>query len=375
MNKKHITLISSLIFIIVLSFSLNVFGADTIEQQDSIKAKVIELIAAEGENTEISGSYNQVVKVEILKGDYKGTILEAENFVNSYSPTYDMTLKVGDKVLLFLETNEDGEVTYAYVTGIVRDSYLIVLLLIFIVAVLIIGKWKGLKSIISLAITCFLIIGVLLPLILNGHNPILVSSLTCITIIISTLLIVSGFNRKTFAAIIGTLSGVLIAGILALTIGSAARITGFGNDETQMLMQISLDVKLNFQGLLFAGIIIGSAGAIMDVGMSISSAVQELKETNPELKPYALMKSGMNIGRDIMGTMSNTLILAYTGGALQLMLLLLVVDVPMVKIFNMDYLSAEIVRALAGSIGLVFTIPLTAFIAAYSKTKIKPSLK
>ena len=183
------------------------------------------------------------------------------------------------------------------------------------------GGFKGIKAVITLGLTGLAVVKILLPLILQGKNPILVSVPVCAGIIAVTLIIISGFNKKTFSAIFGTTGGVLIAGGVAYFVGSVAKLTGLGNDEAQMLMFLPQQVNFDFKGLLFSGIILGALGAIMDVGMSIASAMHEIEAANPEISNKDLIKSGMNVGRDIMGTMSNTLILAYAGGSLHLMLL------------------------------------------------------
>jgi len=139
-----------------------------------------------------------------------------------------------------------------------------------------------------------------------------------------------------------------------------AKLTGFGDDESQMLMYIPQNVTFDFRGLLFAGILIGTMGATMDVGMSIASAMHEIKENSPNIKTSALFRAGMNVGRDAMATMSNTLILAYAGGSLHMMLLLMAYQTPFTHIINWDMIASEILRSLAGSIGIIFAIPITA---------------
>ncbi|CAH2213916.1 YibE/F family protein [Tepidibacter aestuarii] len=238
---------------------------------------------------------------------------------------------------------------------------LLYLLVIFLGGLLIIGGFKGLKSIFTLVFTIFAIVKVLLPMILKGYNPVFVSVCICAVVIIITLLIVCGINKKTLSAIIGTTGGVIIAGFLALMIGSMANLTGLGNEESIHLILYSKNI--DFKGLLFSGIIIGSLGAAMDVGMSIASAMHEIELANPKITTDDLISAGMNVGRDIMGTMSNTLILAYVGSSLNLMLLLSTYDISLIQIITRDNIASEVVRALAGSTGLVFTIPLTAIVS------------
>ncbi|HOP39743.1 MAG TPA: YibE/F family protein [Geobacteraceae bacterium] len=238
---------------------------------------------------------------------------------------------------------------------------LLYLVVIFLGSLVIVGGRKGLKTIVTLTVTVLLILKVLLPMILAGYNPAMVAILTCEVITVIALLFVSGFNHKTLAAIIGTTGGISIAGLLAFTIGSMAHLTGLGNEEAIHLILYSRN--LDFRGLLFAGIIIGAMGAVMDVGISISSSIHEIKANNPGMATGSLVTAGMNVGRDIIGTMSNTLILAYVGSSLNLLLLLTTYEIPLNEIIGRDNLAAEIVRALAGSVGLIATIPITALTA------------
>ena len=180
-----------------------------------------------------------------------------------------------------------------------------------------------------------------------------------------TISLVGGPNRKSAAAMIGTVGGVLVAGILAVIVGNLIRVSGLAEQEAQMLLFIPQGIGFNFPGLLMSGIIIGALGAVMDVGMSIASAIAEVRHHNPTLSHTDLFWAGINVGRDIMGTMANTLILAYTGGALSLLLLVRAYEIEFIRLINMDAIASEVLRALAGSIGLVAAIPITAQAAAW----------
>ncbi|MFA6808992.1 MAG: YibE/F family protein, partial [Eubacteriales bacterium] len=191
-----------------------------------------------------------------------------------------------------------------------------------------------------------------------------VSIITAIFATVLTLILVSGLNKKTITSIVGTIGGVVFAGIIAILFSKVAKLTGLSSEEAQMLMFAPLKVEFNFQGLLFAGIILGALGAVMDVSMSIASSINELRTVNPGLKAKELFSGGMNVGKDIMGTMTNTLILAYAGASIQLMLLFMAYNVPIDKIINSDMIATEVVRALTGTLGLLVAIPLTAFIGS-----------
>ncbi|MFL0196718.1 YibE/F family protein [Clostridium sp. WILCCON 0269] len=227
---------------------------------------------------------------------------------------------------------------------------------------ILIGRGKGFKSIITLAFTCFMIIEVFLNLILQGYNPITVSIFVCISITIISLVIIGGINRKTISAIIGTSSGVIISGIISFIIVNVAKVSGVGTEEAQLLMDAPLKHGLDFKAILFAAILIGALGAVMDVSMSIASTMTEIKQANPRISPGKLMKAGMTVGRDTMGTMANTLILAYISGSICLVLGYLANDSNFLDIVNQDMIACEIIKTLAGSIGLIFTIPITVIV-------------
>ncbi|HSV32370.1 MAG TPA: YibE/F family protein, partial [Atribacteraceae bacterium] len=231
--------------------------------------------------------------------------------------------------------------------------------------ILVVGKWKGIKTIITLGLTALVLFWVILPLLLRGYEPIPVTVFGAVVIIVFDFLIIGGLNTKSLAAIVGTTSGIAVAGTLALWAGNSANLTGFSSQEAQMLF--FADPPINIRGLLFAGIIIGSLGAITDVGMSVASAASEVKKTDPSIDPLRLIRSAMNVGRDIMGTMANTLLLAYVGGATPLLLLLMSQGggTTWTKILNLDLVATEFVRGLTGSIGLVLSIPVTAVVAGF----------
>lgn len=343
------------------------------------RAKVLKVITEEDRDIPYEGGSfsapTQVVEVLITKGPHQGEKMRAEYALNyGFDTDYKFSqLSEGDEVLLLIEENEDGTVANAYVAEIARDKYMLYLVIAFVIVLVAIGKGRGLKAVISLVLTAVAVLKVLLPAILKGWDPVIVSVGVCAAVIGATILIISGPNKKTLSAVIGTTGGVIVAGIVALIFGSLAKLTGIGGDESQMLMYIPQNIHFDFRGLLFAGILIGTMGANMDVGMSIASAMHEIKASNPKIADRDLIKAGMNVGRDIMATMSNTLILAYAGGSLHLMLLLMAYNTPFYKVINWDVIASEVLRAVAGSIGLIFTIPITALVAGTIEKRKKSS--
>lgn len=378
MDKKIFVFII-LITLIFVNVNATFANQNVEEKPEPVRAKVLEILSedeqetsyAEGETTTI-----QTIELEITSGENKGEKIIVENHVDSMF-AYNIVVEQNDDVLVYLEKDESGEIIEGYISEIARDKYLLYLGIVFFLLLLIIGGLKGLKAIITLLITAFAVLKIMLPLILKGYNPIYLSIIISICIIAVTLVIISGFNRKALAAIIGTTGGVLVAGLITLIIGELASLTGLGTEEAQMLSLVEQGDSFNFKGILFAGIILGALGAVMDVSMSIASSINEIKTANPEMTTKQLIKSGMNVGKDIMGTMSNTLILAYSGGSIHLMLLFMAHDFNIIDIINRDMIASEILRALAGSIGLIFTVPITAIVASnlYNRIDKKTSSK
>jgi len=342
----------------------------------NVRGKVTKVLEYRQDDIDYSGgsisNSVQVLEVKIITdGPYKDKVIVTEYGLNISlgQNEENIRLKAGEEVLLVLELDEKGEIAQSFIYSVVRDKYLLLLLVIFGFIILSIGRLKGLKALISLTLTILAIIYILVPLILKGFDPVFASIWVCIVITGITLLLVSGYNRKTLAAVIGTTGGVVAAGFLAQIVGGLAKLTGLGNEESQMLMYIPQNISFNYKGLLFAGILIGALGAAMDVAMSLSSAMFEIKDINPEIRKGAHIKAGMNIGRDMIATMSNTLILAYAGGALQLLILLVAYQIPFYEIINQDGYASEVVRSFAGSIGLILTIPITAMAAGFLSEK------
>ncbi len=301
--------------------------------------------------------------LEILTGEHRSEMLTVRHTIEMIMPG-NYIFKVNDQVLIRLTENTEREIETVKIEERVRDTSIYVITALFAVMMLLIGRKQGLKALLSLIIMVSLIFFAYIPMILKGFSPILLSVGISALAITVTLVIISGRHKKTAAAILGTISGVLIAGLLAVIFGEAGRLTGLSADTAISLAYIPHFRGLDYKGLLFGTIIIGSIGAIMDVSLSIASSLWEIWELNPAIPARQLIRSGMNIGRDIMGSMSNTLILAYVGTSLHLIILFMVYQISFTEIINYDSVSSEILRAMAGSIGLMLTIPATVWIAA-----------
>lgn len=308
------------------------------------------------------GEINQVkqsVEIKILTGHHKGERAIIDNMLMG-NPAYDINLKKGDKVVLHAEQDNGGGVNF-FIADKQRVNVLYALTGLFFLLLLFIGRKKGFYSLISILMTLSLIFWALTPLILSGFNPILATVLVCVLASVVAMYVVGGFNAKSTAAILGTVLSLIIAGILSALSIKFASLTGFSSEESMFLFSAHPD--LNFVGVLASAMIIGALGAVMDIGMSISSTINELFSSNSDMGVKELFDSGMNVGKDIIGTMANTLILAYLGGALSLVLLSNNID--MQKFFNLNQVVTEISSALIGSIAIVICVPITAIIAGY----------
>ncbi len=340
-------------------------------QLNLYRAKVLRII----DTVRLSGTDDnniiQIAEIKILNRDYKGLVTEIRSTLTG-NDAYDIKLKEGMRISVHAEDTFDGSVSF-YIINYERTNFVLGLLTFFILCILIIGGIKGLKALVSLSITILLIIYALIPLLLKGYNPIVISVLICTLSTVITLLIIAGFNKKSLSAIIGTIGGLLIGGIIAYIFGQIARLTGFSSTDAQMLLYLPGYISFDFRGLLFAGIIIGALGACMDVSISLASSLTEIQMSNPLICTKKLIQSGFNIGKDIMGTMINTLVLAYTGGTLSTMLIFVGFEKTASEIVNLDSIVTEILRAIAGSIGLLFSIPITifAFIIITKKSLVK----
>ena len=328
------------------------------------RARVIEVVE---DKTEVDDSTEGILrgsmklKIELLSGRYKGDVLEVTNYL-SYK--YNVVVKKGDTISVRIDTT--GENEYAVtVYNYDRSKLLLGLLLLFAIAMVAIGGIQGAKAVVALAVTFVSIIFLLVPLVLKGFPSIPVTIvIIAITTVISFLLI-GGIQSKTVAAFLGSMAGVILAAAIAMVAGKLCHVSGFQMEDAENLYYIKFDTALKVRGLFICGVLIASIGAVMDVAMSVSSAVNELHVVNPTLTVRELFRSGMTIGRDAMGTMANTLILAFAGTSLNMIILLYSYGVTFTQLMNTDYVAVEIIQSIAGSLGIVFTVPAAAIISAW----------
>lgn len=298
-------------------------------------------------------------EAKAVSGEVRGKTLYAVQERDLLYGLPQPTVEVGDKVILVYEPNDDGTADY-YLSDFSRITPLVILCAFFFLLILIFGRKKGLDTIISLVFTCLAVFINLIPAILNGQNIYAWSIITCVYITVMTLMLIEGLNVKCFAAGVGCVGGVLVAGALELILRDQIKMTGVLDSEWLYLYNLNPENPIDLKAIIFAMIIVGAVGAVMDVAMSIASSLCEINEKSPDLPARELLKSGLTIGRDIMGTMANTLVLAYIGSALCCMLLMVTYSSNVGQILNREQIAVEILQALAGSIGILAALPLTA---------------
>ena len=375
--KKLIVYGITVIFTIVILGNLKLYGTEEANhqiqtnEQNHLQANARVIKTGEIKQLQTGSIVDtmQEVTLEILDGEY-----ENKKFTTMYNLSYDIDgkilgyeLEVGDKVTVQISDNELGEITVT-VQDIVRNTHIMLMFGLFLLSIVLIGGKQGIKAIIGLLITILAVYFVLIKGIFAGYDAIGMTILTAALVIILTFIVIGGFNKKILTAALGTLGGVISSGIFASIFSHLTKLSGACEDAIQLSMNMTT-IHFNFRDLIFAGIVIAALGACMDVGMSIASSLDEIKMKTKTISWQELFKSGMNIGKDVIGTMTNTLILAYVGGALTLILLFLACNMQFTEILNKETIAEEVISALAGSMGVVFTVPITAIIYALLNRK------
>lgn len=303
--------------------------------------------------TEAVAQTKQAVEIKLKSGE----LVLVDNVLTG-NPYYDIKLKKGDKVILHVEDEGDGLVFS--IEDIQRSNTLLWLSLLFCGLLIYVGRKKGLLSLVSIIVTCILIFNLLSPMILVGLNPVLGAIIVCLLSTAITMYLVGGFNKKSTSATLGCTLSLLIAGILSFIAVKTASLTGFSSENSMFLY--SAHPELDFVAIIIATMMLATLGAVMDVGMSIASTINEIYEVDNTKTVKELFVCGMNVGRDIIGTMANTLILVYLGGSLPLIMLASNIDLQ--KFINLNQVVTEISSALIGSIAIVICVPITAIVAS-----------
>lgn len=308
----------------------------------------------------------QILLAEVKTGQYKGEIMQVYGYVG---PLYGGQLKVGDGATLLISTYADGS-HVATVYEYNRLPALAVIVALFLIATVAVGGKVGAKSLVALAMTLVCLFWILIPLLMKGAPTLLTVFLVCAYITVVTMVILGGVQRKTVCAALGTIAGTALALLFGLAAQSLARVDGLRLTDVEPLLQLrQTGTPLGLRGLLVGGIVISALGAVMDVAMSIASALTEVHTVAPNRNTRELFRSGMNIGRDMVGTMTNTLILAFLGSGFALIIYLYSLGLSPYQLISSAYLTIEVVSSISSSIGVILSVPLTALISSVILTR------
>ena len=373
MQKKWI---SAAVLAVVLAIFAGLFviahpreepGPAASEYMEYENAVVEQILSDSTESDPVSENHyrgNQNLIVLVKTGQYAGQQMMADNTVG---PMYGTPMAVGDRVTVGLSTYADGTVR-CYVYEYNRFPGLLLVLGAFLLVTVLVGGKVGAKSLLSLGLTVAALIFILLPLLLRGWPTIPTTFLISVLVTAATFVILGGVDKKTVCACLGTLAGIALATLFGLMAQNWLRIDGYRQEYAEALLQLrqTEESMIGITGLVTAGVIVSALGAVMDVAMSIASAIRELTRVNDSLTAKELFKSGMNIGRDMVGTMTNTLILAILGSGLTLVVYIYSLGLQPWQLLSSSYMSLEAISAVASSIGVMLAVPLTAAICALS---------
>ena len=368
--------ISALVLAVVLAMMAGLFvlahpkaepAPQAAEYMEYENAVVEQILSDSTESDPVSEGHfrgGQSLIVRVKTGRYAGQQMLADNTVG---PIYGTPMEVGDGVTVGLSTYSDGTVR-CYIYEYNRFPGLLLVVAAFLLVTVLVGGKVGLKSLVSLGLTVAALLFVLLPLLLAGWPTIPTTFLISVLVTAATFVILGGVDKKTVCACLGTLAGIALATLFGLMAQYLLRMDGYRQEYAEALLQLRQtgESAIGITGLVTAGVIVSALGAVMDVAMSISSAIQELTRVNPQLTAKDLLKSGMNIGRDMVGTMTNTLILAILGSGLTLVVYIYSLSLQPWQLLSSAYMSLEAISAVASSIGVMLSVPLTAAICAVS---------
>ena len=361
-RKKVVRYLIYLLFVCV--FAVFVFKLNQVEKTELVvrtgqtfeKAEVTEILQ---DNLDSNGTRvgEQKVRVKMLTGARKREELD---ITSSSGYLFGAACKVGMKVIVMQSVA--GETTIASVYSQDREWVIYIFALLYLLALCVIGGKQGIKGCLGLIFTFFCVIFVYLPLVYLRFSPFWAAVFICFLTTLVTMYLIGGPTKKTCAATLGTLAGVVLAGLSAWCFSKASGISGYNVSDIETLMTLWNTNRIQIGGLLFSGLLISCLGAVMDVAMSISSAIDEIYKQNTSLTRKELFKAGMRVGRDMMGTDSNTLILAFAGSSVSTLLLDYAYDLPYQQIINSNNIGIAIMQGLAGSFGIVLSVPLTVLI-------------
>jgi uncharacterized membrane protein len=308
----------------------------------------------------------QICTVEVEKGVYKGQQTEAVNLLMGNLEN-DKIFEVGDRALAVLDYSHSG-IEFVNLVDHYRLDLIAYVALAFVLVLVAFAGAIGLRSLLSFVFTILTIWKVLIPLFLMGYNPIWVGLMITIGLTMGIISLVYGYDRRSFAAILGSSLGTLLTAVLSIVLVNAFKIHGAVMPFSESLLYSGFS-NLNLTEIFTASIFIACSGAMMDVAVDITASVDEVIKVAPETTRFEAIRSGVNVGRAVMGTMTTTLLLAYSGGFISLLMVFMAQGTPLINILNLKYVSSEILHTLVGSLGRVTVAPFTALTSGYLLTR------
>lgn len=360
--------------VLLLVFAVCVFCLNQVNKTELTSQKgqtfekaVVTQILQDNLQEDGSRQGEQTVMVRMLTGEKKGDELQT---TSSAGYLFRAGCTVGMKVIVIQSVAGDSTVTTIYAKD--REGAILLFAGLYLLILCLVGGKQGIKGALGLLFTGFCILFVYLPMVYRGYSPFWTSVLICAVTTAVTLYLIGGPEKKTLVAAGGTIAGVICAGLAATGFSAATGITGLNVSDIESLMTLFTLNNIQVGGLLFSGLLISSLGAVMDLAMSISSAMSEICAQNPSITRRELLWAGIRVGRDMVGTDSNTLILAFAGSSVSMLLLDYAYDLPYLQIINSNNIGIAIMQGFAGSFGVVLSAPATVVLATlifHSKTK------
>lgn len=365
--KDNISLILGLFIIfLLLLIPTGYEDAAIYKESEKCMAKVIAVDDSAIISSGLIKSGEQSCTIQILSGKFKGEITEGYNLLSG-SLESDKIFKEGDKALV-LVSHKDGKILSTNMVDVYRINREMILAAVFVIFLIAFAGKTGFYAILSFIITVLSIWKILVPCCLKGYNPIYVSIFVVTILTVIIIIFVYGFDKRSLAASLGSLLGTVTTCILGICFTDYFQIHGAVMSYSETLLYCGYS-SLNLTQIFMSSIFIGASGAMMDLSVDITSAVYEVVLKKPDIKPLEAVKSGFNIGRAAMGTMTTTLLLAYSGGYLALLMTFMAQGTPIINILNYKYVSSEILQTIVGSFGLVTVAPFTAIVAGLMLTK------
>lgn len=360
MKQVLFVIVMALFALFLLRFNqVDITSLVSTEGRTFERARVVSVLR---DNVQEDGSRvgQQNVLIEMKSGSMKGQIVEA---TSNNGFLFGAVCEPGMRAVVIQSVS--GDISLHTIYTIDREWAVLGFVLVFLLVVCLIGGRKGIQACAGLIFTFICIIWLYIPMVYKGYSPFLAAVLVAVATTFVTMYLIGGWSGKTACAVFGTVCGVIIAGISAFLFGKAAHISGYNVSEIESLLVLENIRKIRVGELLFSGLLISALGAVMDVAMSISSTVFEIHIQKPELTRKELFRSGMNVGSDAMGTMINTLILAFVGTSASTLLLNYAYELSYLQIINSNNMVIEVLQGISGSMGVVLTVPIVSFLASF----------